>query len=122
MKEYYISRIKNTIIPVDEDPALYDSLAELTEDEVHKICIIVKAIDRITEDDVPDLIKNLYRYEVNFSIHNYSDLGRYWIGHMVSKDSEAANYLFYIDFNRLGKDLCARGVGTITPYGFLWSY
>ena len=121
MKEYYLSVLRNTVMFVDEYEELPDCVKALNEEAVHKLCIIAAAKEQLLDIDLPELIQKLDNYAVDFSIHNYFDLGRYWIENMVPDEGEASHYLCYVDYKRLGKDLCADGVGMITKYGILWN-
>lgn len=120
MKEYYISELMNIIMFVDEPSELPECVKSLNEEELHKLCIVVAAKDVYWDIDLPELIRNLNNYGVDFSIHNYYDLGRFWIENVVTYEGKASEYFCYIDFKRLGKDLCADGMGTLTLYGILW--
>ena len=120
MKEYYLSTLRNLIMFVDENEELPDCVKALTVEDVHKLCIVAAAKELLLDIDLPELIQKLDRYVVNFSIHNYFDLGRFWIENEVPNEGEVSKYLCYVDYRRLGKDLCADGVGTITKYGLLW--
>ena len=121
MKEYYLSVLRNTVMFVDEYEELPDCVKALNEEGVHKLCIIAAAKELLLDIDLPELIQKLDNFAVDFSIHNYFDLGRYWIENMVPDEGEASHYLCYVDYKRLGKDLCADGVGMITKYGILWN-
>ena len=120
MKESYLSILKNIVMFVDEPGELPECINGLGENEIHKLCVVAASKEVCLDIDLPEIVRKLDYYAVDFSIHNYFDLGKYWIENMVPNDGEAARYLHYVDYRWLGKDLCAEGVGVITPYGIFW--
>jgi hypothetical protein len=122
MSEFYINRILKKMTGTnDENNIVLNTLKELTEDDIHTICIIVEAKGITDPDAVAEIINNLDSYSVEFSVHNDFDLGRYWINCICCDEKSDLNkYRYYIDYEHLAKDLLATGIGEITPYGIMW--
>lgn len=123
MRNYYISELMDKVEgTTEEKTVVFDILKRQEEDNIHKLCIVTEATGEYSANEILNNLEQLDSYEVEYSVHNNYDLGRYWIENMVSSTSENARYLIYIDYEWLGKDLQADGVGTTTPYGILWDF
>lgn len=122
MKDYYISEILSNLTGTDEEKTVaFNAIKDLAEDDIHTICIIIVATEITDPVAVVEIANNLDSYSVEFSIHNDSDLGKFWIKYSCNDENSILNkYRYYIDYNLLAKDLLTTGIGEITPYGMLW--
>lgn len=122
MKDYYIGEILSNLTGTDEEKTVaFNAIKDLVEDDIHTICIIVAATEITDPVAVVEIANNLDSYSVEFSIHNDSDLGKFWIKYICNDENSILNkYRYYIDYNLLAKDLLTTGIGEITPYGMLW--
>ena len=120
MREYFIKELMSLVTDKENVASVLSAVENLSNDDIHKLCVIVSATN-IETTKILLAIEHLDNYCVEFSVHNYRDLGKYWVKNMIPDDNKSAKYLGYIDWEWLGKDLSAEGVGEITPYGILWN-
>lgn len=122
MKDYYIDNILAKLACPDiERASVKNTLRNLDKEDVATVCVVVAAENITDPFEVEKIVKNLNKYFVELSVHNERDLGEFWIRCVcLNKNSDMNRYKYYIDRERLAKDLLATGIGEITPYGMLW--
>lgn len=106
---------------LDDLNALAIEINKMNEQETKKYIAILKDGNySCTLQDLISAAKNLNSFYVDFDIRNYEDLGRNYMKHIkICNSSNNCEILFYIDYEKLGKDLSLKEGGTITEKGYV---
>lgn len=105
---------------LDELNYLASKLEDMTQGEYAQFQAAMEVGDHCGSlQEIINLTKNLDCYDVYPDIHDYDDLGRYYIEELDAM--QVPEYLRnYIDYEAYGRDVALDENGQFTSYGYVW--